>query len=108
MNTQSAQTPITPDDRLFILAHSVDLIQRVVDLPDTELHSLVNMSEFAFQHARLAAVLHNIGDACRHPVHIPEALGQGGTNAHSSDCICLDCCNQTSLWSEAPGQGGNQ
>lgn len=53
----------------------------------------------------------NIGDACRHSAHIPEAPGQGGTNSDlplvGSDSLPMVEYYQDQIETYGFGQGGN-
>lgn len=69
----------------------------------------------AFQvFSKLSFLQPNIGDACRHSAHIPEAPGQGGTtqtdvSSHPFYCVCDVCRTYLDFYDEADkGQGGNQ
>lgn len=71
-----AQTP-TPRESVTITLTPEEQGMLLRGLDDTRFflpghQALYNKFQFLFS---------NIGDACATPAHIPEALGQGGTNA---------------------------
>ncbi|HEY8034249.1 MAG TPA: hypothetical protein VIF37_01500 [Methylobacter sp.] len=58
MNKQSVKTPIlTPDDHLFLLSTAVDTLQKITELPEPELHALVSVDGFSYQHGSLSGLL---------------------------------------------------
>lgn len=58
MNTQSVETPtLTPDDHLFLFSTAVDTIQKIVDLPDQQLHALLQADGCDYQRILLASHL---------------------------------------------------
>ncbi|MGZ4977156.1 MAG: hypothetical protein ACXV8O_08395 [Methylobacter sp.] len=82
MKDQSAQTPIERGNITLTLSPSEqDALMRCLyisslnKLTINDACYLVNLSN------KLKFLDPNIGDACRHPAHIPEVLGQGGNHA---------------------------
>jgi len=117
MNAQSAKTPIQSESvtitlttREFAFIQGMIYARSFLNHQESDEFKVCEVNNINFVDRlkkKLDYFQPNIGDACATPAHIPEAPGQGGTNLHSPDCICVDCCNQTSLWSDAVGQGGS-
>ncbi|MEE7624685.1 hypothetical protein V3O24_00810 [Methylobacter sp. Wu8] len=103
------QTPAARESITFTLTpEEQDMLLR--GLYDTKFYlcghqALYNKLQFLFT---------NIGDACRHSAHIPEAPGQGGTtqtdvSSHPFYCACDACRTYLDFYYEADkGQGVNQ
>ncbi|MGZ4969511.1 MAG: hypothetical protein ACXV7H_08290 [Methylobacter sp.] len=70
MQDQSAQTPIFNIGRVTV--SSIEDAIRLLNTVKQDQPLLIDQCCKAIQYFK------NIGDACRHPAHIPEVSGQGG------------------------------
>jgi len=131
MSTQSAKTPISIDNVTLTLSTDqhhllLGIIEAVTELaftatspsdlswlepfvPASGNFNAIRNLNFQLQDSLFS----NIGDACRHSAHIPEAPGQGGTICYQcerlvsylfDDSRCKDCTRLTPY----EVQGGNQ
>ncbi len=82
MSTQSAKTP-TPSENVA-LTLSPDEYDFLIRLLGDNSYSGQHIPTQIYQ--KLRFVTSNIGDACRHSAHIPEAPGQGGINDYCPEC----------------------
>lgn len=88
MNTQSAQTPIQRESITITLTP---------DELETIVFALGELSDYTAIYNKLQFLLPKSGDACRHPVQSPDAVGQDGT-------ICYQC-EKTVNYLFADGRG---
>jgi len=92
----------------FTVCHACDGYGSTQDRGGFDLRYPVLSSDLVDCESCGGQVLIQSGDLCRSSVQSPDVVGQESNQClKTSDCLCLDCCNRASLWSDDLGQGGN-
>ncbi len=104
---------LTSEEYDFLIGQIAGLVKVQSEMPRRFQIEQCNYIAFVSRfHKKLQFFSPNIGDACRHSAHIPEAPGQGGINDYCPECDDEGTIESFDSVIPCPycskGQGGNQ